>query len=147
MVLTAQDWCKFARPEWLTLCYVFKFPEEGYTCKWLSEVETLFQSSPLSFYSPNRKNSKLWLFSISERQTPPGRTQSHGGFSHGGSSLHTFQAARKTSAVKALLKPWSLSASGFLSCIFSYKAKNALAVKAINNGDNYAAGFGVKLTV
>lgn len=42
-----------------------------------------------------------------------------------------------------------LSASGFLSFsqAFSYKAKNSLAVKAINNGVNCVVGFGVTLTV
>ena len=40
--------------------------------------------------------------------------------------------------MKALLKLLCLSAIGFLSfsCVFSYKAKNTSAVKAINNRDN-----------
>ena len=59
------------------------------------------------------------------------------------------KAARKIFAVKALLKPLCLSASGVLpsSHVFSYKTRNTSVVKAINNGDTCVVGFGVKLTV
>lgn len=51
--------------------------------------------------------------------------------------------------MKALFKHSHLSARGLLSFsqVFSDKAKNSSAMKAINNGVNCVVGFGVILTV
>lgn len=160
MFFTAQDWCKFARPEWVMLSVMFLVFQKRATHASGCQRQKLHHFSHLPYLPlpcPNGKKNKLrQQCQIISSNSPSQKDRHHQlghshteAFPYTHSRQPTSKAVRKTTAVKALLKPLCLSTSGFLSfsLVFSYKAKNTSAVKAINNGDNCVAGLGVKLTV